>query len=141
VKHHLPLVRQVDQVGEIRVGADQVGHDADLTQHELHAGERHRAAVTDQVVRAARAQHPHRVADRAVLPDEVEHRVGAPAGELADLLCLPPVGGYHLVRAAVQGQFPRILVGVHRDDLRGGHHLEALDADVTQPADAHGDRG
>ena len=65
------------------------------------------------------AQHGHAVTDRGVFPDEVEDRICAGAGEVTDLLPLLPVGGDHVVRAAVQGQFQRILAGIHRDDLRG----------------------
>ena len=99
----LALAGQDDEAGQIGAGADEIRHDADFAQDQWHGGERYRATVADQVVRASRAQHRHGVTDRGVFPDEVEDRVGPGAGDLTDLLHLLLAGGDQVVRPAVHG--------------------------------------
>jgi hypothetical protein len=53
VEHDFALLGECDQVGQIRVGADEVPDDRDLTQDKLDGGQRDGAAVADQVVRAS----------------------------------------------------------------------------------------
>ena len=47
----------------------------------------------------------------------------------------------YLYRGIAARQFQRVFAGIYRDDLRCGHRGEALDADVAQPASAHGNGG
>jgi len=137
VELDLALAGEGYQAGQIGAGADEIRHDADFAQDQRHGRESYRAAIANHVVRAPRAQHRHGVTDRGVFADEVEDRVGTGAGEVTDLLHLLRAGDDQVVRAAVHGQCQRLLTEVHRDDLRHGHGLEALDADVTEPSDAY----
>jgi len=134
VQRHLALVREGHQVGQVGIGADEVGGDGDLAENHRHGGERHGAAVAHQVVRAPGAQHRDGVADRAVLSHEVEDRVGAQAGEVTDLLRLLAAGVNLVICAPGHGELQGFLAGIHGDDRSRGHGLEALDTDMTQPA-------
>ena len=68
---------------------------------------------------------------------DVEDRIGARAREVTDPLRLLPIGANLVISAPGHGELQGFLAGIHGDDRSRGHGLEALDADVAQPADPH----
>src|SRR5215210_242904 len=131
--------REVHQLFEVVVGADQVADDAALGGDDVYRRDLHLPAVADDVVEAGRARHLPGLVLRAALAHVVEDDLGAPVGHLEHgvRVTLPNLNG--LVRAPLLREFEGLLAGIHDDYVRRRHRPEALYADVAETARADDD--
>src|SRR5919107_373051 len=152
VQRDLALRGQGHQVLQVDVRADQAADERDLPRDHVDGRDVDVLPVADDVVEAAVLNHRHAVLDGALLADEVDDRLGPRAvGELLHGLDVRgPLDLDRVVGAQLARQLERLLVRVDDDDLGRRVRLEALDADVAEPARAdhdalrpgaeHGDR-
>src|SRR3954454_15783140 len=138
VQLDLALGGQRHQILQVDIRADEVPDERDLARDHVDRRDVDVLAVADDVVEAAVLDHRHAVLDRALLAHEVDDRLRAHAvGKLLHrldvlaVLDLDRVVGAHLAR-----ERERLLARVDDDDLRRRVGLQALDADVPEPAGA-----
>src|SRR4051795_2972041 len=137
VQRDLALRGEGHQVLEVDVGPDEVADERDLARDDVDRRHVDVLAVTDHVVEATVLDHLDAVLDGALLADEVDDRVGAHAvRELPDDVALRAVDLDRVVGPGLAGELERLLGRVDDDDLGRRVGLQALDADVAQPAGA-----
>src|SRR5829696_1303443 len=139
MKLHQAAGRQVHQLFEVVVGADQVADDAALGGDDVYRRDLHGAAVADDVVEAGRARHLPGFVLCAPLAHVVEDDLGAPVGHLEHGVRVAFPALHRLVRAPLLSELEGLLAGIHDDYVRRRHRPEALYADVPQAPRADDD--
>src|SRR2546425_7669413 len=132
------LARQLHQLPELVPVAHEAPEDGEFGEDHIDGFHAQRPTIAHDDQCPALVEHFHPVRKGQVVPDEVDHDVGAAIpGDVHDLLHGIPAGVDDPVGPHFLGE-PKFAFGdVGGDDHGVGHAAEQLKRDVTQTADAH----